>query len=125
VKRTDVMPLAKQIGIDNIFSPRLLTAGAILKYMRIGDIISVTIFGEERAEMLELLAQPGAIAINKEIRQIKFPSGSVIGAVVRKNRVIIPDGSFKIEANDRIMVFSLLKSIHKVEKLFLNGGKIF
>ncbi|MDD3364928.1 MAG: Trk system potassium transporter TrkA [Syntrophomonas sp.] len=125
VKRTDVMPLAEQLGIDTILSPRLLTAGAILKYMRFGDIISVTLFGEERAEMLELLVQPGATAVNKEIRQIKFPSGSVIGAVVRENKVIIPDGSFIIQAHDRLIVFSLLKSIHKVERLFLNGGKIF
>jgi len=123
VKRTDVMPLAEQIGIDTILSPRLLTAGAILKYMRVGDIISVTLFGEERAEMLELLVQPGATAVNKEISKIKFPSGSVIGAVVRKNQVIIPDGAFIIEPHDRLMVFSLLKSIHKVEQLFLNGGK--
>jgi trk system potassium uptake protein TrkA len=123
VKRTDVMPLAEQIGIDTILSPRLLTAGAILKYMRVGDIISVTLFGEERAEMLELLAQPGAVALNKEIRHIKFPSGSVIGAVVRNEEVIIPNGSFQIQAHDRLIVFSLLKSIHKVEKLFLNGGK--
>jgi trk system potassium uptake protein TrkA len=93
--------------------------------MRVGDIISVTLFGEERAEMLELLVQPGATAVKKEIRQIKFPTGSVIGAVVRENKVIIPDGSFKIAAHDRLMVFSLLKSIHKVEKLFLNGGRIF
>ncbi|MDD2621254.1 MAG: Trk system potassium transporter TrkA [Syntrophomonadaceae bacterium] len=125
MKRTDVMPLVEQIGIDSILSPRLLTAGAILKYMRVGDIISVTLFGEERAEMLELFAQPGATAINKELKHLKVPSGSVIGAAVRGEQVIIPDGGFKIQANDRLIVFSLLKSIHKIERLFLNGGSKF
>jgi len=123
MKRTDVMPLAEQIGIDTILSPRLLTAGAILKYIRVGDIISVTVFGDERAEMLELLVQPGAAAVNKELQQIKLPSGSVIGAVVREDRAIIPDGRFKIAAQDRLMVFSLPMGIHKIERLFLNGGK--
>lgn len=125
VKRTDVMPLVEQIGIDTILSPRLLTAGAILKYIRVGDIISVTVVGEERAEMLELLAQPGAMVVDKELRQINLPSGSVIGAVARENRVIIPDGRFKIRAQDRMMVFCLPKSIHKVERLFQNGGRKF
>jgi len=125
IKRTDVMPLVEQIGIDAILSPRLITAGAILKYMRVGDIISVTLFGEDRAEMLELLAQPGASAVGKELKQVKMPSSAVIGAVVREDRVIIPDGNFKIKAHDRLMVFSLPKHIHKTEQLFLNGGRRF
>ena len=75
--------------------------------------------------MLELLAQSGAPALNKELRHIKLPSGSVIGAVVREDKIIIPDGKFVIKAHDRLIVFSLLKSIHKVEKLFLNGGQLF
>jgi len=123
IKRTDVMPLVEQIGIDAILSPRMLTAGAILKYMRVGDIISVTLFGEERAEMLELLAQPGAAAVGKDLRNLKLPSSSVIGAVVRNEQVIIPDGNFKINAHDRLMVFALPKHLHKTEQLFLNGGR--
>jgi len=124
IKRTEVIPLVEQIGIDAILNPRMLTAGVILKYVRRGDIISVTIFGDDRAEMLELLAQPGAAAINKELRHIKFPLGSVVGAVMRKEEVIIPDGNFRIMPHDRLMVFSILKSIHKTERLFLDGGKI-
>ena len=121
VKRTDIVPLAEQIGIDTILSPRLLTAGVILKYLRRGDIISVTVFGDDRAEMLELLAQPGSSAVNKELRHIKFPSGSVIGAIMRDEKVIVPDGNFQIKPHDRLMVFSMLKSIHKIERLFARG----
>lgn len=123
MKRTEALPLAEQIGIDTILSPRLLTAGAILKYMRVGNVISVTIFGEERAEMLELIAQPDAIAAGKELQRIKFPPGSMIGAVLSDNQVIIPDGSYKIKPYDHLIVFSLLKSIHKIERLFKNGGR--
>lgn len=123
MKRTEALPLAEQIGIDTILSPRLLTAGAILKYMRVGNVISVTLFGEERAEMLELIAQPDAVAAGKELQRIQFPPGSMIGAVLSDNQVIIPDGSYKIKPYDHLIVFSLLKSIHKIERLFENGGR--
>jgi len=123
IKRSDVMPLVEQIGIDVVFSPRILTAGAILKYIRRGDIVSVTVLGEDSAEMIELVAQPGSIAVNKQLYKIKFPSGAVIGAIVRDEKVIIPSGDSIIKAFDHLMVFSLPKSIHKVEKLFINGGK--
>ena len=123
IKRTDVMPLVEQIGIDAVVSPRIITAGAILKYIRSGDIISVTLFGEERAEMLELLAQPGAVAVNKTLKSLDMPNGALIGAVMRQDRVIIPDGNFIINPHDRLMVFALPRNIHKVEKLFRNGGR--
>lgn len=118
IKRSDIMPLMEQIGIDVVFSPRILTAGAILKYIRRGDIVSVTVLGEERAEMIEMVAKPGSSAINKALHKIKFPIGSVIGAIVRDDKVIIPSGDATIKANDLLMVFTLSKSIHKVEKLF-------
>jgi trk system potassium uptake protein TrkA len=117
------MPLVEQIGIDKVFSPRILTAGAILKYIRQGDIISVTVLSEDSSEMIELVAQPKAIAVDKKLKNIKFPSGAVIGAIVRNEKVIIPSGDDVIKAFDHLMVFSLPKSISKMEKLFINGGK--
>lgn len=123
IKRSDIMPLMQQVGVDVVFSPRLLTAGAILKYIRRGDIISVTVLGEERAEMIELIAQPGSIAVDKELYKVKFPKGAVLGVITREDKVIIPNGSTVIRAGDRLMVFSVLASIHKVEKLFINGGR--
>jgi trk system potassium uptake protein TrkA len=123
MRRTEALPLAEKTGIDTILDPRLLTAGAILKYMRVVDIISVTLFGEERAEMLELVAQPDAAAVNKTLKDIRFPRGSVVGAVLRGDQAIIPDGSFKVEPYDRLIIFTLLKSIHKIEHLFTSGGR--
>jgi trk system potassium uptake protein TrkA len=117
------MPLVDQIGIDVTMSPRMLTAGAILKYIRRGDIVSVTLMGEEMAEMLELVAQAGSVAAGKKLSKIKFPPGSVLGAIVREDQVIIPSGEHEIKANDHLMVFSISKSIPKVEKLFLKPNK--
>lgn len=122
VKRSDIMPLVEQIGIDIALSPRLLTAGAILKYIRQGDILSVTVLGEEKAEMIELVAQSYSIADGKQLKKIKFPKGSVIGAIVRGDQVIIPNGDSEIKACDHLMVFTLPQSVHKVEKLFISGS---
>lgn len=122
VKRADIMPLMEQIGIDVVLNPRLLAAGAILKYIRQGDIISVTVLGNEKAEMIEIKAQAGSFVANKQLQNIRFPSGSVVGAIVRNGEVTIPSGNSVILADDQVMVFTLPKSIHKIEKLF-NGAK--
>lgn len=123
VKRSDIMPLMEQIGIDVVLNPRILAAGAILKYIRHGDIISVTVLGNERAEMIEFKAQSGSSVVNKQLQNIRFPSSSVVGAIVRNGEVTIPSGNSEILADDQVMVFTLPKSIHKIEKLFIGGAK--
>ena len=123
VKRADIMPLMEQIGIDVVLNPRMLTAGAILKYIRHGDIVSVKLLGNEKAEIIEIKAQPGSIVANKQLQNIRFPGGSVVGAIVRDGEVTIPSGYSEILANDLVMVFTLPESINKVEKLFISGDK--
>ena len=105
-----------QIGIDVVLSPRVLAAGYILKYLRHGDIVSVTV--HENAEMIEFKAHAGSIVVNKQLQDIRFPSGSIVGAIVRGTEVYIPSGDFRILSEDQVMVFTLSESIHKIEKLF-------
>jgi len=118
VKREDILPLMEEIGIDAVLSPRVLAAGYILKYIRQGDIVSVTVLGNENAEMIEFNAQSGSVVVKKQLMHIRFPAGSVVGAIVRNGEVYIPSGDFEILANDKVMVFALPASIHKIEKLF-------
>jgi len=39
VNKTDYLPLANNLGIESVLSPRLITAGTILKYVRGGNIL--------------------------------------------------------------------------------------
>jgi trk system potassium uptake protein TrkA len=123
IKRSDIVPLIEQVGIDVVLSPRVLSAGAILRYIRKGSILSVTVLGEERAEMIELIAQPGSIAVGKQLKNIDFPNGSIIGAIVRNDQVIVPEGLSEIKTYDRLMVFTISKSIRIIEKLFASEGQ--
>ncbi len=116
VKKEEIMPLMTQIGVDVVLSPRVLAAGYILKYIRHGDIVSVTV--HENAEMIRFKAHTGSIVVNKQLQDIRFPTGSIVGAVVRNEEVYIPSGDFRILSEDQVMVFTLPESIHKIEKLF-------
>ncbi|HHW61485.1 MAG TPA: hypothetical protein GX404_06235 [Syntrophomonadaceae bacterium] len=72
---------------------------------------------------MELIVQPGSVAVNKRLKNLKFPKGTVLGAIVRGEDVIIPGGDQEIKVFDRLIVFALSKNIHKVERLFLHGGR--
>ncbi len=118
LRRSDYVPLVEKLGIDVAVSPRMLTAGAIMKYIRRGKILSVTFLEGDRAELLELIAPSQGRIINTPLKNLKLPRGMIIGAICRGDEVIVPGGNDIIGPGDLIIVFALPKAISQVEKLF-------
>lgn len=117
VNRTDYLPLANNLGIEAVLSPRLITADTILKYVRRGNIISLTTVSEGKAEIMEAEVKDGSILIGKTLRECGLPKKSLIGAIIRDDDVIIPSGNDTIFKGDKLIIFTLKESIRQVEKL--------
>ncbi|MEJ2314459.1 MAG: Trk system potassium transporter TrkA, partial [Nitrospirota bacterium] len=73
VNRTDYVSLALGLGLEAVMSPRLITASSILKFIRRGDILSLTAVAEERAEVLEARIGAGSALIGKSLAEAKLP----------------------------------------------------
>jgi trk system potassium uptake protein TrkA len=117
VNRTDYLPLADSLGIEAVLSPRLITAGTILKYVRGANILSLTTVAEGKAEIMEAEVKEGSVLIGKTLFEVELPKKSLIGAIIRDNNIIIPSGSDRIFSNDKLIIFTLKESIKQVEKL--------
>ncbi|MEE9147594.1 MAG: Trk system potassium transporter TrkA, partial [Candidatus Tectomicrobia bacterium] len=74
IKRPDLVPLVAALGIDAAISPRLITAGAILRYLRRGQVLSVFASMNAEAETLEMVAAPQAKIVGKPLRKMKMPA---------------------------------------------------
>ena len=99
-------------------SPRILTTAAILKFIRKGKIVSVSLIGGAKAEMIEMIVPDNKKIVNKYIKDLSFPKGALIGAIFRNEDVLIPSGNDYLLPRDRIIVFTLPKAISKVEAFF-------
>lgn len=117
VNRTDYIPLARGLGLEAIFSPRLLTANTILRYVRKGDIVSITSIAEGKAEIIEARVGDNSQLLNKPLMETKMPHSSLIGTIIRGSQVIIPRGLDKVYKDDRLIIFTLRESIKNVERL--------
>ncbi len=117
VNRTDYLSLARGLGLEAVLSPRMITASSILKYIRRGDILSLTAVAEERAEVIEARIGEGSVLIGKSLLEAKLPKASLVGAILRGEKIIIPSGSDVVESGDKLIIFTLRKSIRDVEKL--------
>jgi len=118
VSNTVYLPLINSIGLDVAVDKRMITANAIARFIRRGEVVSVATLRGIDAEAIELVAQKGSKITKKSLRNIKFPEGAIVGAVTRNSEVFVPVGNSSIEANDKVVVFALPKAVANVEKMF-------
>ncbi|MDR7868416.1 MAG: Trk system potassium transporter TrkA [Sporomusaceae bacterium] len=114
VGRPEFIPLMEQVGVDVVFSPRLVTAGAILRQVRREEIVAVTLLEGAKAEAIEVDLRTGSRVIGKPLRDIKFPRRVLVGAVVRNGATFIPNGKTVLETGDRIVLFTLPDNAAKI-----------
>jgi trk system potassium uptake protein TrkA len=118
VSQPQYVYLAPTIGVDACISPRLSTASAILKYVRRGEVLSMAMVEECDAEVMEFLLAEESKILGKPLKDIQIPRGAIIGAVLRGEEVIIPDGQHQLAAGDRAVVFTLPDAVAPLDKLF-------
>ncbi len=111
-------PLVSSLGVDVIVSPRDVTVSTILQHVRRGRIRAVHSIREGRAELIEAEALETSPLVGTPLREIKLPTGIIVGAIVRGDTVIIPRGDSVVRANDRVIIFAAAGQAKKVEKMF-------
>lgn len=115
--REEFSPLSEALGVDIPIAPRLITAGAILRFVRQGEVVAVHLM-ENGAEMIELRVPKKCKVAGKTLAEAGFPPGAIVGAIMRGKEVIIPTGQDTLEPGDDTVVFSVESAIDDVERLF-------
>ncbi|HEY9205636.1 MAG TPA: Trk system potassium transporter TrkA [Candidatus Methanoperedens sp.] len=116
--RPDYAELFEMVGIDVAISPIQATVNEVLKFtMGIGIESLATIEGE-KGKIIELSAKEKSKIINKKLKDVTFPRGAIISAIVRGEDVIIPDGNQIILADDKVVIFALPDALQSVKEIF-------
>lgn len=118
LNKTSYNGLVSTLGIDVALNPRSITVSHVLQHVRRGRIHSVHSLHEGFGELIEADALETSPLVGKPVRDVKLPSGVVIGAVVRENDVIMPRGNTVIQGGDRVVLFAAAEAVKKVEKMF-------
>jgi trk system potassium uptake protein len=117
VSREEFVPLVNALNIDAAFAPRLITAGAIVRFLRSGQVRSMhMLLGG--SEVIELQAEVESAISGRSIGDVELPEGCKVGAISRNERVIIPLGHEKIMPGDRVVIFGARGVTAEVEKAF-------
>jgi len=111
--------------IDIAVSPQLSTVGALLAHVRRGDVVAVHSLRRGAAEAMEAVAhgdRQSSQVVGRSIDELPLPAGTTVGALVRRDEVIIAHDSTVIEDGDHVILFVPDKrQVKQVERLFQVG----
>jgi trk system potassium uptake protein TrkA len=125
INRASYVDLVESSTIDIAISPQQATIGTLLTHIRRGDVVMVHALRRGAAEAIEAVAhgdRGSSKVVGRAVEDIKLPSGTSIGAIVREEEVLIAHHDTVIESEDHVILFLVDKrKIYEVERLFQVG----
>ena len=117
ISRPNYINIIDKLDIDVALNPINITASDILRFIRGGKVVSVSLLLGGQGEVTEIIASNDSPIIGKPLSKLGLPKGIIIGAIVHNNEVIIPNGNTIIHPGDRIVVFSLTSDMASLKKM--------
>lgn len=118
VENMEYIHLSQSIGVDTMINKKLIAANFIFRYIRQGQVLSLTSIHGVDAEVLEFEVQENSKITQKPLKKMDFPKTAIIGGVIRDGLGYTTMGDFKFQEKDRVVVLCRPDTIHKVESFF-------
>lgn len=115
ISRASYVQIIDKLEMGVALNPTEIAASNILKVIRGGKVVSVSLLLGGQAEVTEIIASKDLPIVGKPLSQVGVPKGIIIGAVVHKGKVIIPNGNTVIQHNDRMIIFGVSSSAASME----------
>ncbi|MCE8009853.1 Trk system potassium transporter TrkA [Aestuariivita sp.] len=112
-----LVPLMGPLGIDAYINPRATTVSSILRHIRHGRVRQVYSIGDAEAEVIEAEVLSTSPMAGQRLRDIDFPEGVLVGAVMKQGEVVRPVGATRIEEGDVVAIFAMTSDVPEVERL--------
>ena len=118
VENIEYAKLAEDLGVDIVINKKLITAGRIFRFTLTGKARFVKYVSGTEAEILEYTVAPGSRITKSDLKSMSFPTGAIIGGVIRGNDSFIAEGDTMIEPYDRVVVFASEGTVKDVDGYF-------
>lgn len=100
--------ISNELGLSMIVNPEKAAAKAIARLLRFPAAVKIDTFAKGEVELMKFVIPSDSPIVGLSLSEIdkKFHGNTLICCVERKEEAIIPNGSFVIEANDKITLVS-------------------
>ena len=120
VNKEDYLVLAATMGSDIALNKKILAGNEILKFIRMGQLLSVAHLHGFDAEVVEIVAEPNAPITRKPLSKLdpSYYGKIIIGAIFRNDQWQIAVGDTHIHDHESAIVVCTSLSLKDVQQLF-------
>ena len=104
----------ERAGIDVAINPREVTAEEIVRHAHDPRTQQVAMLEGDRYEVLDVTVRAESRLVNRPFRDLPM-TGSLIGAIVRNGKALIPHGDDMLFPGDRVIIFTESRRAREVE----------
>lgn len=118
VEDIQFIPQAEGLGIGTVINKKLLASSTIFQLLLDADSSSSKCLALTDAEVAELEVKPGAKITRAAVKDLRLDRSMTLAALIRGDEGMLVTGNTRFVAGDRVLIFCLAGSLHKVERLF-------
>ena len=118
VNKSNYGLLQDSLNIDDLVDPRMTTVSRIMEHVHKGTIGTVYSLLDGEYEFIEAKILEKSELLNKKIKDSNIPEDIRIGAIVRKDKVIIPKSDFEFQKDDLVVFLAKRERLKEVESIF-------
>ena len=126
--RQNYTAIARSAGVESVVSPKLATAGLILRFIRglqnsKGAVMNALYrIAGGKAEAMEFLVSPATRNLHVPLKELKLRRGVLVAVIVRGGKVIIPEGSTCLEQGDDVIIVARDSGILDLNDIYADSG---
>lgn len=124
VNNTTLEPIVNSIGIESVISPKEIAADIITSYVRAkqnaegSGVLTLYRLAGGRLEAIEFQVGKEGKYLGVKLRELKFKDNVLLAGIVKRNKLVIPNGDSTIEAGDRVMVVTTKPCFEDLSQIF-------
>ncbi|WP_428386598.1 Trk system potassium transporter TrkA [Mucisphaera sp.] len=119
-QRPIYLHLLRHVGIDRAFSPRGNAVEEILRLIDTSPMRPLAQIAGDVASVFEIhVSTRSRKVLDRPLSQLKLPSGSIVAAIQRDDRVFVPGASDELKAGDTAVVITPTPKEKELRGIFL------
>jgi trk system potassium uptake protein len=124
INRTNYIDVMQNLGIDCIISQQIITSNVIARYVRsvqnsVGNsVLTLYKIVNDKAEAIEFIARKTTKYLKVPLYKLNLKDNLLIAALVRDDKLIIPDGNDIIQIDDNVIVVTTNKQLNDLNDIY-------
>jgi len=119
ISTTNYIKPIRRMGIDAIVSKNVSAVNEVFKFIHTDQQeIEISRFEDIDIDSIELDVMPNCKFLKKNYQIDNLPDAICLGAIIRNDKIIIPNQKSTIKENDKLLIFLKPEYISKVENIF-------